>query len=187
MTNGENPTQEQDKEKMVRFDNLDDFFNYKFGPNYRTEYKNEYLKINEFEKQVNTNKGNYFFMWLKNGISGTGEYIVGVLHGEICYSVHGERGEPFENMGISPGFLQHFYHKEIIVRTEKRAFTKGGELDLLFFEKLREDPALSIDDVLKKQINYFFGDNALRVMAKTFSTNVNKLKPYLDCNIMESD
>ena len=182
------------KAGLVRFHNADDFCRYKYGSKYKSKHREEYNRLKAFEETIKKNKGEYFLLELVNAaklLDNKGDYVIGILRGDICYSVGGKRygGEAFESMSDISGFLQNFYTKEIILRTKKRAYTTGGKLPEVELKKIREDPALSIEDIINNRINYLLGDGrrgVLRTLATKFSTDIAHLKPFLECNLPES-
>lgn len=220
MTVDEEDPPDWKKQGLVRFHNVDDFFKHKCGLSYKSEHIGEHSKVKTFEEVIKENKGEYFLLEVVNGTKLSehkGEYAIGILSGDICYSIDGKRnGTAFEAQSDIPGFFQYFYKKEIILRTEKRNYTTGGTLGELTLQKIREDPALSVEDILNGTTRCYFADGcwekghwkkyygkkrlkngrkgnpygvtaATKRMARLFSMNIKHIVPFLECNLTESE
>ncbi len=145
------------KSELKRFDNIEDFFNRKYGSDYLETYKEEYKTIKLFEDTIKQNSRQYFLLepTIKPNKSRNRPLAIGILQGDLCYSLNGKRyGEPFEVGKDMEGFFQNFYNREIIIRTLKRAYTTGGDIANgdLEFKKIREDPALGIKDITSGKV-----------------------------------
>jgi len=222
MTVDEEDPPDWKKAGLVRFHNIEDFLNYDSKQD-KSKYNNlseeEKNKLRLFEKTIKQNKREYFLLEVANGTKlpeHKGEYVIGISDGKIYYSIDGKRyGTAFEAQNDIPGFFQYFYQKEIILRTEKRNYTTGGTLEELTLQKIREDPALNIEDILNGKIRCYFAYGcwekghwkhygkkrlkngregtpygvtiATKRMAKLFFTNVERLVPFLECDLTESE
>ena len=220
MSTEEEPPPDWKKQGLIRSNNIEDFLIKTNSNNLFS--KKDISKLKEFEDIIKQNQGEYFLLehtpyGKKNPRGKKGNYIIGILKGELCYSFDGKRyGSPFETYTELPGFLQHFYKKEVIFRTQKRTYTQGGMgLKNLDLYKIEEDPALDIKEILNGEICSYFGNgswikghfkptrkskitngkketysqitSATKAMHRLFvSKNIPSLMSYLDCNLLEN-
>lgn len=204
------------------FKNIEEFYNYKFMCRHKHFSEDDLRKLVDFENIVRQNQGEYFLLehapnGKKNPKGAKGDYIVGILSGKLCYPLNGKRfGDAFETPTELFGFLQYFYNKEILFRTNKRAYTEGGKLAELELHKIKEDPALNIKDILGDYFNCYFSNgswinghfkssrkgrikngknegpyqitSATKAMSRLFiPKKAINLIGFLDCNLPESE
>ncbi len=180
---GFNKTQKENwnKDRLVRFDTIDDFFNQKYGSDYLKEQKEQYEKMKLFENKIKENAGQYFLLELTNKNENNNSFGVGILRGDLCYTLNGKRyGKLFEYGKDMEGFFLNFYNNEIIIRTLKRAYTAGGNISSgdIEFKKIREDFAVKeehitgTDDLGSKRIIFYLA-NGIWKNGKFYKNLVN--------------